>query len=443
MLQQWRNIRSSSTVATPGLVRVPPADVRSCVSCCPGRQVLNLGFLMTSYFKWTGLTEAEVSVYRGIGALVGRGSGGAGAGHDRQGLRGGLGQLASSAHTGGQRAPCCASLSGYRAWVATPARAACLRCAVQTGLAATFIFPPLSARAGLTFCAAAGITWQLVSYEQPSRASAPVMPLGCLHASASARPHECSALPVSSGARLHGAALPRFSPAINPPARPTLQSTHASHAPLLARSARTPAPRQSPRLSSQGFLAAGVLPVAVPLLGSAGLKPPAQGAVRSLVAGVVGSRTGLWLFDLAVTQLIQETVPAENMGEQRGWDWTAQQVCVGSAAGSCTRAHVGLQAVRLGGGMAGGDTHAAFLGPPFTPQARSTACKTACRCDPGRAHALACRPSMHQALSTAICTCQLQPASMFRPSFVRCTAPCSRPAHSPQPMAPFASAGRV
>jgi hypothetical protein len=37
--------------------------------------VLNLGFLMTSYFKWTGLTEAEVSVYRGIGALVG-GAGG-------------------------------------------------------------------------------------------------------------------------------------------------------------------------------------------------------------------------------------------------------------------------------------------------------------------------------------------------------------------------------
>lgn len=32
--------------------------------------VLSLGFLMTSFLKWTGLTEAEVSVYRGIGALV-------------------------------------------------------------------------------------------------------------------------------------------------------------------------------------------------------------------------------------------------------------------------------------------------------------------------------------------------------------------------------------
>jgi hypothetical protein len=42
-----------------------------------------------------------------------------------------------------------------------PCRAA-VTCPPQTGLAATFIFPPLSARAGLTFCAAAGITYQLV-----------------------------------------------------------------------------------------------------------------------------------------------------------------------------------------------------------------------------------------------------------------------------------------
>lgn len=33
--------------------------------------VLSLGFLMTSYLTWTGLTEAEVSVYRGIGAITG------------------------------------------------------------------------------------------------------------------------------------------------------------------------------------------------------------------------------------------------------------------------------------------------------------------------------------------------------------------------------------
>jgi MFS-type transporter involved in bile tolerance (Atg22 family) len=34
-------------------------------------QVLSLGFLMTSYLKWCGLTEAEVSLYRGVGALTG------------------------------------------------------------------------------------------------------------------------------------------------------------------------------------------------------------------------------------------------------------------------------------------------------------------------------------------------------------------------------------
>jgi hypothetical protein len=33
--------------------------------------VLSLGFLMSSYLKWSGLTEAEVSVYRGVGAITG------------------------------------------------------------------------------------------------------------------------------------------------------------------------------------------------------------------------------------------------------------------------------------------------------------------------------------------------------------------------------------
>ena len=37
---------------------------------CPA-QVLSLGFLMTSYLKWAGLTQAEVASYRGIGALTG------------------------------------------------------------------------------------------------------------------------------------------------------------------------------------------------------------------------------------------------------------------------------------------------------------------------------------------------------------------------------------
>lgn len=36
--------------------------------------VLTLGFLMTSYLHWGGLTEAEISVFRGVGALSGLGA---------------------------------------------------------------------------------------------------------------------------------------------------------------------------------------------------------------------------------------------------------------------------------------------------------------------------------------------------------------------------------
>lgn len=38
------------------------------------------------------------------------------------------------------------------------------------------------------------------------------------------------------------------------------------------------------------------------------------GLVRGLVAGVVASRTGLWIFDLAVTQLVQERVDKKQIG---------------------------------------------------------------------------------------------------------------------------------
>ncbi|KAG2451247.1 hypothetical protein HYH02_003854 [Chlamydomonas schloesseri] len=127
--------------------------------------VLSLGFLMTSFLKWTGLTEAEVSVYRGIGAL--------------------------------------------------------------TGLAATVLFPPLSKWAGLRFCAAAGITYQLAC------------------------------------------------------------------------------------------LSAGVLPVALTIMSHGGGKP-SVGQVRVMVGGLVSSRTGLWMYDLAVTQLIQQGVAEEHMGAVYG-----------------------------------------------------------------------------------------------------------------------------
>lgn len=33
--------------------------------------VLSLGLLMTAYLKWQGMTEAELSLYRGAGALSG------------------------------------------------------------------------------------------------------------------------------------------------------------------------------------------------------------------------------------------------------------------------------------------------------------------------------------------------------------------------------------
>ncbi|GIL55048.1 hypothetical protein Vafri_10701 [Volvox africanus] len=128
--------------------------------------VLSLGFLMTSFLKWSGLSEVEVSAYRGIGAL--------------------------------------------------------------TGLAATAIFPPLLARAGLRFCAIAGITYQLTC------------------------------------------------------------------------------------------LAAGVLPVVAVAIAHGGDLRPSVTQVRVLVAGLVSSRTGLWLYDLAVTQLIQEDVRQEQLGTVYG-----------------------------------------------------------------------------------------------------------------------------
>ncbi|GIM03628.1 hypothetical protein Vretimale_8348, partial [Volvox reticuliferus] len=128
--------------------------------------VLSLGFLMTSFLKWSGLSEVEVSAYRGIGAL--------------------------------------------------------------TGLAATVIFPQLSARAGLRFCAIAGVTYQLTC------------------------------------------------------------------------------------------LAAGVLPVVVMAMAHGGDLRPSVKQVRVLVAGLVSSRTGLWLYDLAVTQLIQEDVREDQLGTVYG-----------------------------------------------------------------------------------------------------------------------------
>ncbi len=139
--------------------------------------VLSLGFLMTSYLKWSGLTEAEVSLYRGIGAI--------------------------------------------------------------TGLLATFIYPSLRRGIGLLRCGLLGISYQLLC------------------------------------------------------------------------------------------LSLGVLPVLYYTLewGGGDGSPTEGGAsvaqmtlVRILIAGVVASRTGVWLFDLAVSQLVQELVPQSELGECL-WRW--------------------------------------------------------------------------------------------------------------------------
>jgi len=41
---------------------------------------------------------------------------------------------------------------------------------------------------------------------------------------------------------------------------------------------------------------------------------PASTTSHILLGGVVASRFGLWLFDLAVSQMLQDWVPAEDIG---------------------------------------------------------------------------------------------------------------------------------
>lgn len=154
--------------------------------------VLSLGFLMTSYLRWTGLTQAELAGYRGIGAL--------------------------------------------------------------TGLAATAIFPPLRRRLGLHACAVLGIVYQLA----------------CLAG---------GVLPVTlmAGALAGG--------------------------------------------GSGGGGEAGEGAEVAPT------GAPSVVAVRVLVAGVVSSRTGLWMYDLAVTQLVQERVEQEHLGAVYGVQSSLQATC--------------------------------------------------------------------------------------------------------------------
>ncbi|KAL3161599.1 hypothetical protein ABBQ32_010458 [Trebouxia sp. C0010 RCD-2024] len=57
-----------------------------------------------------------------------------------------------------------------------------------------------------------------------------------------------------------------------------------------------------------------VLAVAPVWLAQLGVHMPASAASHILLGGLVASRFGLWLFDLAVSQMLQEWVPAKNIG---------------------------------------------------------------------------------------------------------------------------------
>eukprot|EP00798_Chlamydomonas_sp_ICE-L_P006629 gene6629-3285_t len=66
-------------------------------------------------------------------------------------------------------------------------------------------------------------------------------------------------------------------------------------------------------------LCLGIIPVIQHSLFSAkaddgSVEPPSALLIRLMLAGVVASRTGLWLFDLSVTQLVQELVPHNELG---------------------------------------------------------------------------------------------------------------------------------
>ncbi|MEW5318688.1 MAG: hypothetical protein WDW38_009890 [Sanguina aurantia] len=64
-------------------------------------------------------------------------------------------------------------------------------------------------------------------------------------------------------------------------------------------------------------LCVGVLPLAISTLhagGGVASGVPARPLILLLVAGMVASRTGLWLYDLGVTQLLQDHVPPTQLG---------------------------------------------------------------------------------------------------------------------------------
>ncbi|GAX73941.1 hypothetical protein CEUSTIGMA_g1391.t1 [Chlamydomonas eustigma] len=158
--------------------------------------VLSLGFLMTSYLKWCGLTEAEVSLYRGVGAL--------------------------------------------------------------TGLLATLIFPAMSRKIGNVRTGLLGISYQLLA-----------LSIGVV---------------------------------------PVLLYTMSWSVPSLGGSLD----QNSTSLSSEDEASSGT---------------PSLGVTRLLISSVVASRTGLWLYDMAVTQLVQDQVLPDELGTVCGVQSSIQAGC--------------------------------------------------------------------------------------------------------------------
>lgn len=59
-----------------------------------------------------------------------------------------------------------------------------------------------------------------------------------------------------------------------------------------------------------------ILAVAPVWLTQLGARLPESTTSNILLTGLVASRFGLWLFDLSVSQMLQEWIPADDIGEQ-------------------------------------------------------------------------------------------------------------------------------
>jgi hypothetical protein len=78
-------------------------------------------------------------------------------------------------------------------------------------------------------------------------------------------------------------------------------------------------------------LLVAIIPAAVARAGAARPAAAPLGA-RVLAAGLAASRAGLWLFDLAVGQMLQERVPPQELGAPPGRpdEQTPMSACMGN-----------------------------------------------------------------------------------------------------------------